>query len=420
MNIWIFQTGEPIHSDLGRPRPMRAMNLANTLVDRGHRVTLWTSAFSHQEKMHRSRIFEIKTINNLLNICLVPSRGYRKNIGLGRFIDHLQLAYNLRKALKKTDMLPEVAFIGYPPIEFAYVATLWLSGKNVPTILDIKDQWPQIFVDVFPRGVRFFARCLFAPCYVLGRVTMREASVFSSISQSFLNWASEFSGRALTARDQIAYLSPISYSITDSDKLSSLEFWARHFDLADPRPRFFFVGSLTQSFDFQPILLLAREAEKHGANWQFVVCGDGPHKAGLQSMFEESKNVIFPGWIDRPAIQALAQFCALGLAPYKNSSDFSLSIPNKVIDYLSLGVPVLSSLQGETSQLIEQRNCGLSYAHKDAGQLFREIKYLVLNPEALEKLSKNAQQTYDDVFLGERVYSELASRIESIAARASN
>ena len=58
MNIWIFQTGEPLHSDNNNPRPMRAMNLANKLIDRGHKVTLWSSAFFHQSKTHRATKYE--------------------------------------------------------------------------------------------------------------------------------------------------------------------------------------------------------------------------------------------------------------------------------------------------------------------------------------------------------------------------
>ena len=38
MNIWILQTGEPLHIDEGKPRAMRAMNLSNKLVEAGHNV----------------------------------------------------------------------------------------------------------------------------------------------------------------------------------------------------------------------------------------------------------------------------------------------------------------------------------------------------------------------------------------------
>ena len=71
---------------------MRAMNLSNALVERGHTVELWTAAFFHQEKRHRSRTSERVRINDQLHVRLVPSRGYDSNIGLGRLVDHAELA----------------------------------------------------------------------------------------------------------------------------------------------------------------------------------------------------------------------------------------------------------------------------------------------------------------------------------------
>lgn len=42
--------------------PMRAMNLANVLVQKGQRVALWTSGFNHQQKIHRSRVTEFHLV----------------------------------------------------------------------------------------------------------------------------------------------------------------------------------------------------------------------------------------------------------------------------------------------------------------------------------------------------------------------
>ena len=53
LTVWIFQTGEPLHIDRDDPRPMRAMNLSDFLVNSGHKVVLWSSDFYHQKKEHR-------------------------------------------------------------------------------------------------------------------------------------------------------------------------------------------------------------------------------------------------------------------------------------------------------------------------------------------------------------------------------
>ena len=101
MNIWILQTGEPLHIDQGNPRPMRAMNLANTLIADGHHVVLWSSAFYHQEKRHRCRAAETIHVFPQLEIRLISSPGYQRNIGLGRLWDHAILAINLQKQLQQ-------------------------------------------------------------------------------------------------------------------------------------------------------------------------------------------------------------------------------------------------------------------------------------------------------------------------------
>jgi len=91
MNTWIFQTGEPLPIDEGSPRPMRAMNLSGALVNAGHKVVLWSAAFHHHEKRHRSIEFAKIKVNEKLEVRLIPSCGYRHNIGVERLVNHVHL-----------------------------------------------------------------------------------------------------------------------------------------------------------------------------------------------------------------------------------------------------------------------------------------------------------------------------------------
>ena len=124
---WVLQTGEPLHIDGENVRPMRAMNLSNALAAAGHKVVLWSSAFYHQEKRHRSTTVQKIYLSANLEIRLIPSSGYKRHIGVGRLVDHAQMALNLKKMLRDEEELPNVAFIGYPPIETSAVMARCIS-----------------------------------------------------------------------------------------------------------------------------------------------------------------------------------------------------------------------------------------------------------------------------------------------------
>ena len=170
LTVWIFQTGEPIHLDEVNARGMRAINLSDELVSQGHQVVLWTSDFDHFSKT--SRFGKATTIDysNLLSIKLIPSNGYRAHKSLVRFWDHLQLAYNLRKMLRD-QIPPDVAFVGLPPVEAAWVMSRWLKKNQIPFMLDIKDTWPENYVDLVPKKMRFIGKFAFAPLFSSPRIS---------------------------------------------------------------------------------------------------------------------------------------------------------------------------------------------------------------------------------------------------------
>jgi glycosyltransferase involved in cell wall biosynthesis len=415
MKVWIVQTGEPLHCDGGEVRPMRAMNLADTLCARGHVVTIWSSDFFHQEKRHRYGRFVSVQPREGLTINLIPSLGYSKNIGVGRLADHAILAFRLRKLLQaETFARPDAVFVGYPPIEVAAVAIEWCRQVGVPSIIDVKDQWPSLFLDAVPHGAQPIARALFDPYFRLARRAIGGANHRCAMSTGYLDWISNFAQQPRSEDDIIAPLTVREPSVSEVEERLSGYWWrSRGVDISK-RNKFIFVGSFMSVFNFEEIGVAARELDSLGVDCQFVICGAGGNESQIRRLMSKNANVVFPGWVDLPQIVSLSKAAIAAIVPYKNIDNFTLNIPNKVVDALALGLPIISTLDGEVGRLIRENDVGFCAADADGDALAVEMKRMLLDQEWTKAAGERARRLYSERFRFESVYGALADRIESM------
>jgi glycosyltransferase involved in cell wall biosynthesis len=411
MKVWIFQTGEPLHCDLGNPRPMRAMNLTNKLIEMGHSVTLWSSAFYHQEKRHRVNEYKKIVFSKFLEIHLIPSPGYIKNIGIKRLYDHIVLAINLKKILKKESSIPDIAFIGYPPIEFAYVAQKWLAKNNVRTILDIKDLWPEIFISFLPKSMKIFVKFFLFPYFYLAKQVINNATAISSMTDSFLNYTINSFGRNRSKIDLATPFSSPKIKLTYDELKTAKKWWRKHKLNMNAIFRICYIGNLSPNIDLRPIKQAALYFEKECKEVEFVICGDGVSFEEYKFKFRDIRSVKFIGRVDPSKAVALSLISQASLIPYKNSKDFQLSLPNKFVDSLSYELPIFSPLSGEVAKMIEKYNIGISYGKSFSKSLIEGVNILLDNNILLKEMIKNCRNLHKKHFENEAVYKNLANHL---------
>jgi len=408
LTVWIFQTGEPIHLDDSSARGMRAMNLADALELKGHQVVLWTSDFNHFLK--RSRFGKATTIEytSLLRIKLIPSRGYKAHKSPVRFWDHIQLAYNLRKMLRGQTP-PDVAFVGLPPIEAAWVMSRWLTKEQIPFLVDVKDAWPESYANFLPYKIRFLGNLLFAPLFAMRNWTLRNSDGIVSITKEFLSWALDVSKTSSKKYDCIAPLVPSSKRYTRIQKSQAEDWLDQNHILNDGRTRAYFVGSLSSVFDFDPIYFAAKNSTT-----EFVICGDGPLRFTLEDQFKGLLNVKFLGWVNQTQSDALARRSTFSLAPLRDRLDFNMSIPNKFYDAIRLGKPIIATDHGLPAEFIKANGIGVCYESSDIQGLMKRINDLESSHEILSEMSKAAERLFQAKYNPSKVYGDLALMLEAL------
>jgi glycosyltransferase involved in cell wall biosynthesis len=144
----------------------------------------------------------------------------------------------------------------------------------------------------------------------------------------------------------------------------------------------------------------------------FYIAGTGEKYETIKSTAGDLSNVFFSGWIDAQKIRALLAEAWAGIVPAKMSDD---TAPNKVFEYLSAGLPLISSLEGEIADLIQRHRIGVNYKAGDSEGLYQCIKKLSGDTNIRNDMSHAASFFFKKFGDADRIYDEYANHIEKLA-----
>ena len=413
MKIWIFQTGEflPIDGEKNL-RAMRAINLSKYFLKRGHSVTLLSSNFSHQMKSHRGKKFEVKELTSNFKIALLQSPGYSSNISFKRVLDHIILGINTFKYLinTKPNDYPDFVFIGYPPIETSFFFSIWLKFQKIPFCIDVKDQWPHIFLLKTKGLSRKILKLILLPYFLASKFSLNQATFLTAITPKFLNWSESFS-KNYSKKNQPLYLVPGINKVSETKLEECLFWWQNKIGInIKKKNKIIFAGNINNAYDFKDLISAISSPNLSKCDFELLICGEGELLNDLKFELDKKSNVFFPGWVNHSKLLALKTLSIATLAPYRNTFDFQMSIPNKIFDSLYFGLPIITSLEGELEKLIKEYKVG--YFCDDIYSWSDQIKRCINDSRTREILSNNAKCLYEKKFTSELVYGEFVKFVE--------
>jgi len=418
VKIWLVTIGEPLPTDgSGKDRLYRTGILANMLAKNGHEVVWWSSTFDHVRK--RQRFSRNKTIHldTGVVLTLLHGYGYKRNVSLLRLLDHAMLAWKF--SCKAREMVcPDLILCSLPSLELPVAVTRYGKTHDVPVVLDVRDLWPDIFLDVVPSWARGLMKVALSPYWRMTREVCRDAFCITGNVPAFVAWGLSHAKRNPTQYDRFFPFAYVSSPLSDEDMDHAVKFW-RNYGLEKGGGEFAlcFFGSFSNQFDLETVVDAALLLEAEGRKVRFVLCGTGERLESLRKRAGHSQAILFPGWIDSAKIRALMDITSVGLAPYKHNAGFSDSMPNKSIEYLAGGLPVVTCLRGYLSEFIVLHKCGVTYQAGNPRALSDVIIGLMeKNSVQVTMMSKNANRVFLERFDADKVYGEMMVYFQSVVA----
>ena len=387
----------------GDVRPYRVGMLAEALEVAGHEVVVWTADFDHVRRVKRSRSGPVGG-GRRVQWFLLPAGGFRKPVSLARVRHNRKLA-RLFRSQAAAETRPQLVYVSLPTPDLAWSAVDMARELGIPSVVDVRDRWPDVFLTVLPRRLRRLGRRVLFAEYRRARQALRHATRRIAISDADLDWA-HVTGGFWHPEDRafpLAYPDPGSRLATVAAR--------------DPN-MVVFTGRFARSADILTIIEASRILAKRRPPVRFVIAGDGPGAARLQALAAGIPGVEFTGRLPYQELTELLARASVGLAPY--SGDALQTLPNKPFEYWSAGVPVVTSLTGELRALIEDHRVGCCYAPGNPEQAAAAIERLLDDPDQ-NGLHERSRRLYEDRFRADRVYPQLVRYLEQVtAAPASN
>jgi glycosyltransferase involved in cell wall biosynthesis len=163
-----------------------------------------------------------------------------------------------------------------------------------------------------------------------------------------------------------------------------------------------FAGNIGEAQSFDTILKAAKMLKDENVDVNWLILGDGRMKNYVKNKIIEfglEKNFLLLGTFPSDKMPEFFSCADLLLVSLKKDFIFSLTIPSKIQSYMACRKPILASLDGEGSKIIDEAKSGFTSNSEDYVGLKESVKKaLSLSPDELYQLGINARNYYEKEF----------------------
>jgi len=373
--IIFFNISEQTPTEEGS-RLNRTGQLSFEFANNGYKTTWVSSTFSHINKRYL-KFYEKRDFNNL-KFHFLRSFSYQKNISMIRVANNFFLAFQAFYFLIKHKK-PDIIYCYTPPIELAFVAAIYSKFFSITFVLDVRDNWPDSFVYLFPYSLRFITKILFFPWRLMLKFSFRQATKILASSRLQAEFASKYT-QDPDKTAKVFYIGDnvpeIKFSSCETDNINLL-----------------FVGTLTNARPlFSTINNLNRLKHK---NYFLSVIGDGDNLDQYKALSSLNNNILFHGRKTGEELHKYIQESDILIAPYEEAG-YGWSMPAKISSYIGFGRPIVTNIGYETQEFLERYSLGSIINFENLDDFTSAIDFWARVNK--DKHLKNARKVYEENF----------------------
>ena len=375
------------------PEHFRINDLVLGLKERGHMVTVLTGKPNYPKgKFYIGYSFFNKSVDywNDIKIYRSPLISRGNGGGVRLILNYLSFASFSIYTLLTVKEKPDVIFVYEPsPVTVGVPAVMAKWKFKVPVYFWVQDLWPDSVASASN----------FRNPLILGLIERLTRWIYKN-SEKVLIQSRGFENRVLAQGvnpTKIIYFP--NWTENYYKPVEKSELYSQYFQ---GEINLIFAGNIGESQGFDTLLEAASIIYKENPTLNWVILGEGRMKEFVQQqVVERGLEKVF-NLIGSFAPEQMPGFFSHAdalIVSLKKNPLFAITIPSKIQSYMACGKPIITTLDGEGSNIVKEAKAGLTSEAGNAQALAKVIlDFVALNPKQKADMGTNSLKYYKEKF----------------------
>jgi glycosyltransferase involved in cell wall biosynthesis len=401
-----------IHQHFATPKGStgtRSYEFARRWVKAGHKVTMVTGCYDIGGLPPAKKLYRRLNIEGI-NVVVVGTRYSNKQSYIQRIVSFMSFCIlGLYAGLKTKNV--DIIYATSTPLTVGVTAIILKWLKNVPYVFEVRDQWPEIPIELGIIKIRIVKKFLL----LLEKRIYKRSSSIVALSPGMADGIK----KVLNVEKQVEVV-PNSCDIDvfgpdiDGSAIRKKYKWGDKLVLLH-----FGAMGRANGLDF---VIDAADKMEDNTDIHFVLAGDGGTKRILAERTEKLglNNIEIIDGVPKNKLAGLVAACDVAMVIFANFPILENNSANKFFDSLSAGKPLLLNYSGWQRKILEENNAGFGCDLWNIEQFVEKVLYFNSHRKQLKNMGQNARKIAVKNFGRDKLAAQVLSLLEEQCHRKDN
>jgi len=191
----------------------------------------------------------------------------------------------------------------------------------------------------------------------------------------------------------------------------------------DPQKRIIYLGGMSRIRGLREVIEAFGLVVRQHPDWELFLVGSSrpaSFENELKALTKErgiEASVKFVPWVPYEEKERLSAQAAIGIITYLPYANNTSCLPNKLFDYMLVGLPVIASDFPLYREVIEPCRCGLIVAPDKPEQIAEAMIYLIEHSQEARQMGENGRRAVRERYNWEQEGAKLLRIYETVLER---